>query len=218
MSEPFSFGTGHLILIFYSNKRTITIYPMVCAILKWYWCLFAFWKITPVIVGSSAFAIEGRESDAVLFSNIHWSKVHGIMFYSGIGNKDCLIDPVEKIAYSALRVLRPVLALMFFQVLVILEKFYYLALLWCFVKEKILNFWKISVIKKLYLVMTLVFLGRVGHFTEMNILHTISGSELMRNELLMLQFSKSVFSLQCCMKFYRLSVFWVKLSDLLQEK
>lgn len=110
---------------------------MVCAILKQYWWLFAFWKITPLIVGSSAFVVVGRESDAVLVSNINPSQVHCIAFYSDIaGNKDYFIAPVEKIAYSALQVLRPVLALVFFLLLVILEKFYYFALLWCFVKKK----------------------------------------------------------------------------------
>lgn len=146
---------------------------MVCAILKQYWWLFAFWKITPLIVGSSAFAVVGRESDAVLVSNINPSQVHCITFYSDIaGNKDYFIAPVEKIAYSALQVLRPVVALVFFLLLVILEKFYYFALLWCFVKKK---YWilKINVIIKIYSVMTLVFLCGVGHLTVKNLLNIL---------------------------------------------
>lgn len=86
--------------------------------------------ITPLIVGSSAFTVEGRESDAVLVSNINRSQVHWITFYSDTAGKpDYLIAPVEKIAYSALQVLRPVLALIFFLLLAILEKFYYFVLL-----------------------------------------------------------------------------------------
>lgn len=84
----------------------------------------------PTDCRSSAFAIEGRESDAVLVSSINRSQVHCITFYSDTaGNTDYLIAPVEKIAYSALQVLRPVLALIFFLLLVILEKFYYFVLL-----------------------------------------------------------------------------------------
>lgn len=79
--------------------------------------------MTPLIVGTYSFTVGRRESDAVLFSDKNCSQVHGITFYSDIaGNKDYLIAPVEKIAYSSLQVLRPVLALIFFLLLVILEK------------------------------------------------------------------------------------------------
>lgn len=152
---------------------------MVCAILKQYWWLFAFWKITPLIVGSSAFAVVGRESDAVLVSNINPSQVHCITFYSDIaGNKDYFIAPVEKIAYSALQVLRPVLALVFFLLLVILEKFYYFALLWCFVKKKILNFKNKCNNKNILSDDFGVFMWGWAPYCKESIKHTISGSEL----------------------------------------